>query len=385
MKRVVVCLLLSAILLAACSNEKTEESLAPSEDAAVSTAFSEEAGAVSGTSSDAEESSMNENTKKVLDGSKLVVFGDSLTALGSWGETLADELNMYYFNGAMGGITSEEGIGRFGAFVANREPDFVTLCFGMNDLLMTAENTPKVSVGDFKRNMIKLVGMVREAGAEPVIVTTNPLVNEVFFASQGQNPDWYKSVGTPLEWLDLYNEAAREAAAETGCLLAYVRKACEGLDPKEIIEISELIRKIAKKHTVILSSHILAEVREVCDYIMIISGGKLVASDTTENLENMMSGKGQIEVEAKASRDEMDHIICRTGKIKEVKYRTSASGITTAQIIAKGGEDIREELFLAFSHADVPMLTLNQSKTTLEEIFLELTQGSGNRMIKEEK
>ena len=49
------------------------------------------------------------------------------------------------------------------------------------------------------------------------------------------------------------------------------------------------------------------------------------------------------------------------------------------------GEDIREELFLAFSHADVPMLTLNQSKTTLEEIFLELTQGSGNRMIKEEK
>ena len=137
-----------------------------------------------------------------------------------------------------------------------------------------------------------------------------------------------------------------------------------GLDPKQIIEIRELIRKLAKKHTVILSSHILAEVREVCDYIMIISGGKLVASDTTENLENMMSGKGQIE---------------------EVKYRTSASGITTAQIIAKGGEDIREELFLAFSHADVPMLTLNQSKTTLEEIFLELTQGSGNRMIKEEK
>ena len=158
-----------------------------------------------------------------------------------------------------------------------------------------------------------------------------------------------------------------------------------GLDPKQIIEIRELIRKLVKKHTVILSSHILAEVREVCDYIMIISGGKLVASDTTENLENMMRGKGQIEVEAKASRDEMDHIIRRTGKIKEVKYRTSASGITTAQIIAKGGEDIREELFLAFSHADVPMLTLNQSKTTLEEIFLELTQGSGNRMIKEEK
>ena len=61
-----------------------------------------------------------------------------------------------------------------------------------------------------------------------------------------------------------------------------------GLDPKQIIEIRELIRKLAKKHTVILSSHILAEVREVCDYIMIISKGKLVASDTPENLERYL-------------------------------------------------------------------------------------------------
>ena len=159
MKRVVVCLLLSAILLAACSNEKTEESLAPSEDAAVSTAFSEEAGAVSGTSSDAEESSMNENTKKVLDGSKLVVFGDSLTALGSWGETLADELNMYYFNGAMGGITSEEGIGRFGAFVANREPDFVTLCFGMNVYAYTSKSPDQLPQGIKKATMEGLLSV----------------------------------------------------------------------------------------------------------------------------------------------------------------------------------------------------------------------------------
>ncbi len=58
-----------------------------------------------------------------------------------------------------------------------------------------------------------------------------------------------------------------------------------GLDPKQIIEIRELIRKLAKDHTVILSSHILAEVREVCDYILIISKGRLVASDTPDNLE----------------------------------------------------------------------------------------------------
>ena len=68
-----------------------------------------------------------------------------------------------------------------------------------------------------------------------------------------------------------------------------------GLDPKQIIEIRELIKKLSEKHTVILSSHILSEVSAVCDYVMIINHGKLVASDTTENLENMMSGKGQIE------------------------------------------------------------------------------------------
>ena len=72
-----------------------------------------------------------------------------------------------------------------------------------------------------------------------------------------------------------------------------------GLDPKQIIEIRELIRKLAKKHTVILSSHILAEVREVCDYIMIISKGKLVASDTPENLERYLGESGLIEIETR--------------------------------------------------------------------------------------
>ena len=76
-----------------------------------------------------------------------------------------------------------------------------------------------------------------------------------------------------------------------------------GLDPKQIIEIRELIRTLAKNHTVILSSHILAEVREVCDYVMIIAKGKLVASDTPENLENLMSGTGHVELEAKTSME----------------------------------------------------------------------------------
>ena len=81
-----------------------------------------------------------------------------------------------------------------------------------------------------------------------------------------------------------------------------------GLDPKQIIEIRELIRKLAKEHTVILSSHILAEIREVCDYILIIARGKLVASDTPENLENSMSGTGHIEIEVRREQKEVERV-----------------------------------------------------------------------------
>ncbi len=82
-----------------------------------------------------------------------------------------------------------------------------------------------------------------------------------------------------------------------------------GLDPKQIIEIRELIRKLAKDHTVILSSHILAEVREVCDYIMIISKGRLVASDTPDNLEHLMDEAESVEILAKTEPSNLRDIL----------------------------------------------------------------------------
>ncbi len=186
--------------------------------------------------------------EKILDGSKLVVFGDSITALGSWGKTVAMECNMEFFNGARGGITSAEGLLRFNAFVKARNPDFVTLCFGMNDLLMTAKDTPKCTPEAFKRNMKKLVEKVREIGAVPLIVTTNPLDVDVFFASQGQSPDLYGGRDI-LEWLDTYNEAAREVANELSCDLIDVRAACDEYAIKQVVKpdgihLSELGNKV---------------------------------------------------------------------------------------------------------------------------------------------
>lgn len=154
-----------------------------------------------------------------------------------------------------------------------------------------------------------------------------------------------------------------------------------GLDPKQIIEIRELIRKLAKEHTVILSSHILAEVREVCDHILIISNGKLAACDTPENLENLMSGSGRVEIEAKGSVNEVKKIVGKIRQVKQADYQEKDSGVTEAQIYTDGKEDIREVIFMAFSEAKLPLLTLKESKSSLEEIFLELTQGN-SRAVK---
>ena len=165
-----------------------------------------------------------------LDGKKLVVFGDSITALGSWGRTAANNLNMRFFNGAMGGITSAQGIVRFPAYVASREADYVTLLFGMNDLIMVTAGNPRVTPEQFEENMTSLVRMVRACGAEPILLTANPLNPNIFWTAQGQDPSLYASVGgDPLAWLEVYNDVTRKVAKDTDTPLIDMYKACDGI------------------------------------------------------------------------------------------------------------------------------------------------------------
>lgn len=147
-----------------------------------------------------------------------------------------------------------------------------------------------------------------------------------------------------------------------------------GLDPKQIIEIRELIRELAKEHTVILSSHILAEIREVCDYIMIISKGKLVASDTPEHLEELMKGSEKIIIETRASEEQVRDILEQFETIEEVVCKEE-DGVVKAEIKTKEQLDIREELFCAFAEAECSLVTLQKTAASLEEVFLELTGG----------
>lgn len=147
-----------------------------------------------------------------------------------------------------------------------------------------------------------------------------------------------------------------------------------GLDPKQIIEIRELIRTLSEKHTVILSSHILAEVREVCDYILIISKGKLVASDTPENLELLRNGASSLELEVKAAPETARAILSTIDDIDAMEMHSENENLTRVKLETKNGADIREAVFYAFAEEKCPLLEMKTAKASLEDIFMELTQ-----------
>ncbi len=147
-----------------------------------------------------------------------------------------------------------------------------------------------------------------------------------------------------------------------------------GLDPKQIIEIRQLIRELAKKHTVILSSHILAEVREVCDHVMIISKGRLVASDTPDHLERLIEGEETLELEVKGSRRQVESILQGIPGVGELRLHEQRDGLIGVQIQVTDHREIREELFYALAENKCPLYRMQISKATLEDVFLELTQ-----------
>ena len=156
-----------------------------------------------------------------------------------------------------------------------------------------------------------------------------------------------------------------------------------GLDPKQIIEIRELIRELAKNHTVILSSHILAEVREVCDHILIISKGKLVASDTPENLEKLMDKTETITLEVEAEQEVVEQVL--TSLEKDMTWEISDAGEGVVLVVIKTQEeDLRKELSRALALADCQLLTLKRETASLEDIFLELTEAEPEDVSDEE-
>ena len=147
-----------------------------------------------------------------------------------------------------------------------------------------------------------------------------------------------------------------------------------GLDPKQIIEIRELIRELAKKHTIILSSHILSEVSAVCDHIVIISKGKLVASDTPEGLMTLLKGGRQMKLSVLGEQSKVEELLRSMESVKDFSMQPPrAEGMVSVNIRTEDTEDIRVELFHRLAAADMPIMELSLSEKSLEDVFLELT------------
>lgn len=148
-----------------------------------------------------------------------------------------------------------------------------------------------------------------------------------------------------------------------------------GLDPKQIIEMRDLIKSLAKDHTILLSSHILSEVSAVCDHIMILSNGKLAASGSPQELQEMMRGGARIEVTVEGSRQAAEEIVKTIPDIVSYEIEEQAeTGTVTMRISAAEDRDIRRELSVALAGAGLPILSMTRAEKSLEDIFLELTE-----------
>jgi ABC-2 type transport system ATP-binding protein len=147
-----------------------------------------------------------------------------------------------------------------------------------------------------------------------------------------------------------------------------------GLDPKQIIEIRKLIKDLGKKHTVILSSHILPEVQATCERVIVINKGKIIADGTPDNLSKAMSTDHKLTARIDGPEDAVYELLCKLPRIVRVdKLGQREEGVFDFTLEAETGADIRRELFSRLAGRSWPLLGLRGGERSLEDIFLQLT------------
>ena len=152
-----------------------------------------------------------------------------------------------------------------------------------------------------------------------------------------------------------------------------------GLDPNQIIEIRSLIKTLGKNHTVILSSHILPEIEAVCDRIVIINDGKIVADDTAENLSDNLSKDRRLLVSIEGPEKEVYQLIKNINGVEDITIMSNkATGVSDYAILTADGADIRRDLFERLAQRQWILLSSKSMALTLEDIFINLTvRGNG--------
>lgn len=149
-----------------------------------------------------------------------------------------------------------------------------------------------------------------------------------------------------------------------------------GLDPLQIIEIRDLIRELGVKHTVILSSHILSEVQTMCESVLIIAHGKLVAFDTPERLEKALTQTNKVELSTEASEKEVWEILSDISEVTSLVIKEAESGLTGVSLTLDASDPVGvcRRIFFAFAHAQRAVIQMTPVKADLEDIFIELTE-----------
>lgn len=156
-----------------------------------------------------------------------------------------------------------------------------------------------------------------------------------------------------------------------------------GLDPIQIIEIRDLIKQLGQEHTVIFSSHILSEVQAICDKILIIAHGKLVAFGAPDQLEQSLLSGNEILFTAEASKEEVQRILSGLDHITQVQMEEKEGNRTSVQLKTDSRDmyQLSRQLFFAFAEENRALLEMSLKKASLEDIFLELTEsGAGNAL-----
>lgn len=185
-----------------------------------------------------------------------------------------------------------------------------------------------------------------------------------------------------------YRQRVGVAQALLGCpKVIILDEPTVGLDPIQIIEIRDLIKQLGENHTVILSSHILSEVQAICEKVLIISQGKLVAFDKPENLEKLLLASNGISFTVEASKEDIDKVLGGINQITEWNIKTQEDELTAVSVKTESENvrDICRELFFAFSDRKEAILGMSSKKANLEDVFIELTEGDNQIFNNESK
>lgn len=152
-----------------------------------------------------------------------------------------------------------------------------------------------------------------------------------------------------------------------------------GLDPKQITEIRTLIKELGKTHTVILSSHILSEVSQICNKVIIINKGKIVAIDTPQNLENKVTTNNSIYLTIEDPENKIENVKNKIEDITSIKLlATNEDGTKNYAIETKENKDIRKIIFTEFAKENITIYEMKKQDATLEDAFMQLIEGGKN-------